>query len=123
MGKYDKLVQSAAEKLIEDERLRSNLTDEEANLLVDWAIRWLEDRLARVRDEATARQIAQAEVTRLRPAMYKINDSLAGGKMPTLSAAIQALGLPRSRTATNPLDRMGLIRALTTRLAEAWRKQ
>lgn len=123
MGKYDKLVQSAAEKLIEDERLRSNLTDEEANLLVDWAIRWLEDRLARVRDEATARQIAQAEVTRLRPAMSKINDSLAGGKMPALSAALQTLGLTRSRAATNPLDRKGLIQSLTAHLAEAWRKQ
>jgi hypothetical protein len=123
MGVHNKVVQSVAEKLMEDERLRTNLADDEAKLLIDWALAWVEGRVFKAPNEATARQLAQAELVRLRPAMSKINDILDGGKTPALTDAVQALGLPATKTATNPLDRKGLIRALTTQLAELWRKQ
>ena len=123
MGAYDKLVQSAAERLMEDERLRSNLADDEAKLLIDWALARLAGRMAKASNEAVARQMVQTEMARLRPAMYKINDLLVEGQTPPLSRAIQALGLPANKTATNPLDRKGLIRAVTSQLNEAWRKQ
>ena len=121
MGAYNKAVQSVAEKLMEDERLRTNLADDEAKLLIDWALAWVEGRVFKAPNEATARQLAQAELARLRPAMSKINDILGGGKMPALTNAVRALGLPSTKTATNPLDRQGLIRALTTQLAKSWR--
>ena len=123
MGAHDKVIQGAAERLMEDERLRTNLTDEEAKQLMDWALAWLEARVFKAPNEAMARQIAQTEMTRLQPAMSTINDLLGGGKMPALTNAIRALGLPSTKTATNPLDRKGLIRALTTQLAESWRKR
>jgi hypothetical protein len=123
MGAHDKVIQGAAERLMEDERLRTNLTDEEAKQLMDWALAWLEARVFKAPDEVTARQTAQTEMTRLRPAISKINGLLGGDKLPTLANAVQALGLPATKTATNPLDRKGLIRALTTQLAESWRKQ
>jgi len=122
MSAYDKIVKSTAERLMEDERLRSNLADDEAKLLIDWALAWLEGRAVKANNEAAARQMVQTEMTRLRPAMHKINDLLVEGKTPALSHAVQALGLPANKTATNPLDRKGLIRALTAQLAESWKK-
>jgi len=121
MGVHDKIIQGAAERLMEDERLRTNLADDEAKQLMDWALAWLEARVFKASNEAMARQIAQTEMTRLRPAMSKINDLLGEGKMPALTNAVRALGLPSTKTATTPLDRRGLIRALTTQLAESWR--
>jgi hypothetical protein len=124
MSNFESIVQSAAEKLMEDERLRANLTDEEANILVNWAIEWLEGHMAKASNEAAARQAAQAEVTRLRVAMQKINDLLVGDQAPVLSAAVKAFGLPPALTAASKaLDRKALIRSLTAQLAEAWRKQ
>jgi hypothetical protein len=121
MSTYEKLVQSAAEKLMEDERLRTNLADDEAQLLVNWAIAWLQDHIARARDESAARQVAQAETTRLRSAMQRINDVLAEGKTPALIVALKELGLPSpAKTTRTALDRKGMIRALTSRLAESW---
>ena len=121
MGKHEQVVQSAAEKLLEDERLRGNLTDDEANLLVNWAIERLESRVDRAQDETTARATAQAEVARLRPAMSKINALLAAGKTPTTADVAQALGLRASRaTAHGRLDRKSLIQTLTSQLSEEW---
>jgi hypothetical protein len=121
MGQYERVVQSAAEKLLEDERLRGNLTDDEANLLVNWAVERLESRVDRAQDETTARATAQAEVARLRPAMSKINALLAAGKTPTAADVTQALGLRASRaTAQGQLDRKSLIQTLTSQLSEEW---
>jgi hypothetical protein len=121
MGKYERIVQSAAEKLLEDERLRGNLTDDEANLLVNWAVERLESRVDRAQDETTARATAQAEVARLRPAMSKINALLAADKMPTTADVAKALGLRASRaTALGRLDRKSLIQTLTSQLSEEW---
>jgi hypothetical protein len=121
MGKHEQVVQSAAEKLLEDERLRGNLTDDEANLLINWAVERLESRVARAQDETTARAMAQAEVARLRPAMSKINALLAADKAPTTADVAQALGLRASRaTAQGRLDRKSLIQTLTSQLSEEW---
>jgi len=121
MSKYEGVVQSAAEKLLEDERLRGNLTDDEANLLVNWAIERLESRVDRAQDETTARATAQAEVARLRPAMSKINALLAGGKTPTPADVAQTLGLRALRaTAQGLLDRKSLIQTLTSHLSKEW---
>ncbi len=123
MSAYEKVVQSAAEKLMEDEQLRSNLTDDEANILVNWAIEWLEGRVTKARDEATARQMAQAEITRLRPAMQKINGLLAEDKTPAVALALKALELAPVTVASASLDRKALVRSLTTQLTLAWGKQ
>jgi hypothetical protein len=124
MSTFENIVQGAAEKLMEDERLRANLTDDEANVLINWAIEWLEGHMAKASNEAAARQAVQAEVNRLRPAMQKINDLLVGDQVPVWSAAIKALGLSPAQTAAGKaLDRIALIRSLTEQLTQAWRKQ
>jgi hypothetical protein len=124
MGKYESAVQGAAERLLEDECLRDNLTDDEANVLVSWAIDWLESRVAGARDETAARAAAQAEVARLRPAMSKINALLADGKTPTHADVAKAFGLPASSAVSQALlDRKAFIQTLTLKLAEEWSKR
>jgi hypothetical protein len=124
MGRYDGVVESAVEKILEDERLRGNLTDDEANLLVNWAVGWLENCVAGARDETAARAAALAEVARLRPAMSKINALLEAGKTPTAADVAQALGLPASRATSQALlDRKALIQTLTTQLTKEWGKR
>jgi hypothetical protein len=124
MDRYDGVVEGAAGKILEDERLRGNLTDDEANLLVNWAVGWLESRVAGARDEAAARASALAEVARLRPAMSKINALLVTGKTPTAADVALALGLPASRATSQALlDRKALIQTLTAQLTEEWSKR
>lgn len=123
MGAFEKVVQSTAEKLLEDERLRTNLDDEEADLLVNWAIEWLEGRISSAHDESAARQIAQKEFKRLRPAMQKINDALAESALPVSSDAAVSFGQPALGAAPGtPPDRKALVRGLIAQLAHAWEK-
>jgi transposase-like protein len=121
MSTFESIVQRAAEQLMENERLRSNLTDDEANTLLDWAIEWLESQVDKSPDEVTARQAAQAEVARLRPAMQEINRQLAEGKRSTA-------GLPAAMSLAQALpcasrDRQSLIKSLIAQKVEAWSKQ
>ena len=125
MGAFDSVIQSAAERLLEDEVLRSNLTDDEANVLFNWAIEWLEGRVSQSRDEAAARQAAQVEMARLRPALREINRQLAAGETPDVDTL---LSHPSSATALATAlaaapDRKTLIRSLITQKIEAWSKQ
>jgi hypothetical protein len=120
MSKFENIVQGAAEGLLEDGALRSNLTDDEASTLTNWAIEWLESQVDKASDEAAARQVAKAEIGRLRPAMQEINRRLAGSKTPgagglsSLLASVAALTAPR--------DRKALIQNLIAQKVEAWSK-
>lgn len=118
MSKFESIVQSAAEQLLEDGGLRSNLTDDEANSVIEWAIEWLTGQVNQAHDEASARQVAKAEIKRLRPALQGINRQLAPGqaKLSGLSAIRQAL--PGA-----PPDRQKLIRSLIAQQVEAWSKK
>ena len=114
-------MQGAAERLLEDEALRSNLTDDEAKMLIHWAIEWLESHVDPARDQATARQAAQAEMERLRPALQEINRRLAASETPDAGVI---LGLTSSgATASAPPDRKTLIRSLIAQKVEAWSKK
>ena len=118
MSKFESVVQGAAERLLEDEVLRSNLTDDEANVLINWAIEWLEGRVAQSRDQAAARQAAQIEIGRLRPALREINRRLAAGEAPD---AGMPLGVPSSIAAQSVSpDRKALIHSLIAQKVKAW---
>jgi hypothetical protein len=73
MGAFDRIVQNAAEKLYEDERLRSNLTDGEAKVVLDWASGWVADQVNAARDETAAKQIVQDELARVRQTTATLN--------------------------------------------------
>jgi hypothetical protein len=116
MTKYDNIIQSAAEKLLEDERLRASLSDDEASLLVNWAIGWLEERVSTAPDSAAAKQIAQAELARLRPSMQEINTQLRKGTPPSFDTFS-----PSASEGGTDSPRQAFIRDRIRRLSEEWK--
>ncbi len=102
MPQFDKIVQNAVEKLYEDERLRSNLTDGEAKIVLDWAAGWLADQANAARDETSARQIVQNELARVRQTANALNALAAKDATPRLADAIAAVdgGVQPSATLT-----------------------
>jgi hypothetical protein len=91
MPSFDKIVQNASESLLEDECLRSNLTDSEAKVVMDWAMGWIAEQVKAARDEASARQIAQAEVARVRQTAVALNALAAKNATPRLADALAAM--------------------------------
>ncbi len=116
MGRFSSIAQSAAEQLLEDGELRSNLTDDEANILIDWAIKWLEGQVDKAPDEAAARQMAKDERGRLRKALQEVNHQMTGseGKPSGLSAT---RAVPSA-----PPDRKKLIHSFIAQKVEDWSK-
>jgi hypothetical protein len=107
---FDDVIESAVEKLTGDERLRSNLTDDEFNPMLDWALAWLDEKTAKASDAAAARKIAQKELKRIESAMKTINDLLKEGNMPTLETAAKALQLKLPKKKIAVTDRVSFIR-------------
>ena len=122
MSKFESVAQGAAERLLEDEGLRSNLTDDEANILINWGIEWLEGRVAQASSEAVARQTTQEETARLRPAMQQINDMLKS-RPPAPSGIASFFRSLFAAGSNSPDDRKELIRSLIAQNVEAWSKK
>ncbi len=112
-------VESASEALYEDERLRSNLTDREASIILEWATAWLEEKAAAAKDEASAQRIVQAERPRLRAALLALNDLAQDAEEGSLAAAVVAL--EPILTGGNPFNRDELLSLMTMLLSAAWR--
>ncbi len=77
-----KLAQRAAERLLEDERLRSHLTDEQAKTLLDWGLAQLSaqmDNLTQASTPIEAKNSVDNLTGRLRQTLVGIND-LVGNK-------------------------------------------
>jgi hypothetical protein len=87
---FKKIMRRAAESLYEDERLRSNLTDREATVVLGWAARWIEEQVGLAKDEMSASQVAQRTLARVRPVIVAIN-TLAARSEVRLSEAVAAL--------------------------------
>ncbi|MGE5140086.1 MAG: hypothetical protein ACM3JD_11535 [Rudaea sp.] len=81
----------ASENLYEDESLRSNLTDEQAEIVLRWASDWISERAGAAKDDAGAAQIVAKETVRVRAVIKGLN-KLAAGSTPTLAKAVDALG-------------------------------
>ncbi len=88
---FEDVIETAVEKLSGNERLRSNLTDDEFNPILDWAIARLEKKTAKAKDKAATQKIAAKELKRIESAMKAINDLLKGGNTPTLESAATPL--------------------------------
>jgi hypothetical protein len=91
MPSFDKMIQNAAEKLYGDERLRSNLTDNEAKVVMDWAMGWITEQVNAARDGTSAEQIAQTEMARVRQTVNGWNALAAKDATPRLADAIAAI--------------------------------
>lgn len=119
MGQFDSTIQRAVEKLYEDERLRSHLTDDEAKIVLGWAEQWLTAQIAAARDAAAAAQIAQTEMTRVRQSVNALNGLAAKPGMLNLADAVAAIQpAVQAQTAATRLQVFKLVTGLLTAL---WR--
>ena len=88
---FEKTIQRTTEPLYEDEQLRSNLADDEARVVLDWAARWIEEQVGLAKDETSARQVAQRALARVRPVINAINALAAQPGEFRLSNAVAAI--------------------------------
>jgi hypothetical protein len=116
---FDKIVQNASESLLEDERLRSNLTDSEAKVVLDWAMGWIAEQVKTARDESSARQVAQAEVARVRKTAAALNALAAKNATPRLADALAAID-PVSAQASAALTREQVLTLATAFANTLW---
>jgi len=119
MPSFDKIVQNASESLLEDERLRSNLTDSEAKVVLDWAMGWIAEQVSAARDETSAKQIAQAEMARVRQTAAALNALAAKNATPRLADALAAID-PVSAQASAALTREQVLTLATAFASTLW---
>ncbi len=119
MAQFDKIIQNAAEKLYEDERLRSNLTDSEAKIVLDWAAGWITQQVNAARDEAGATQVAQNELARVRQTTTALNALAAKDATPRLADAIAAIDAGGAQTSAT-LTREQVLSLATTLATSLW---
>ena len=120
MATPDKSVESAAGSLFGDERLRSNLTDDEANLVLNWATAWLDRRAtpppplsgAAVAGKALGgKRVSQQDIDRVRQAVGVINGVARKSGTPRLADAVAEIVPPLA--GSQPLTRQEVLSLLT----------
>ena len=118
---FEKIIQRTTEPLYEDEQLRPNLTDSEATVVLDWAARWIEERVSLAKDETSAKQVAQRALARVRPVIRAINALAAQPDEVRLADAVAALepSLKIGQTVT----RTQVFKLLTILASATWRVQ
>ena len=120
MQKFEGAVRNAAESLYGDERLRSNLTDSEAKIILDWAVGWVAGQVNAARDEPGAKQIAQNELRHVRQIAGALNALAAKNARPRLDEAIAAItaGAPAASALTSD-QVLSLATTFTTALSQS----
>jgi hypothetical protein len=93
MPAYAQVLQRTLEALYDDERLRANLVDAEAKVVLDWASAWLTEQVNAAKNETAAQKIAQTELARVKSIVSAINTLAAKPGAPALGDALNALGL------------------------------
>lgn len=119
MAQFDKIIQGAAERLYGDERLRSNLTDSEAKVVLDWAVRWMTEQVRAARDESAAKQVAQNELARVRQTASALNALAAKDATLRLTDAIAAIDSGNVQ-ASAALTREQVLSLVTTFASSLW---
>ena len=119
MQKYEQAVRSAAESLYGDERLRSNLTDSQAKIILEWAVGWVAGQVNAAKDEVSAKQIAQGELTRVRQIASSLNALAAKNAAPRLDEVIAAIRAGASSSAALTSEQ---VLSLATTVTTALRK-
>lgn len=119
MAQFDRIIQNAAEKLYEDERLRSNLTDSEAKIVLDWAAGWITAQVSAARDEASAKEVAQNELARVRQTTTALNALAAKDATPRLADVIAAIDAGGAQTSAT-LTREQVLSLATTLATSLW---
>ena len=111
----------AVMQLHADERLYSNLTDDEAKVVMDWAAQWIEEQVVLASDEPSAEQAAQNALSRVRPVITTINTVAVQSDQLRLNDAIATLA--PSLNIDQGMSRAKLFKLLTTLTSSAWKIQ
>lgn len=121
MASFESQIESSLEQLQMDERLRSNLIDAEANLLLEWATLRLTHSAEAITDEAIGVETVRTETRRVKSALRNINALFNDDQNPTPTEALAALGLAPQPDQSPPLpDRAALIQWLLAQISVAW---
>lgn len=112
------VAQPAAENLYEDERLRSNLSDSEASIVLNWAVQWIQGRLKEIVNDKTAAVVLQNETKRVRQAIASFNELAQKPGMIKLADAVNVLEPPLQ---AQSLDRDQVFRLLTEMTSITWK--
>ena len=109
MASYDSLLESAAEKLMGNERLRSNMTDDEFNPCLDWALAQLTQATTKAKDRDAAQKILDDELKNAEGVLKALNDALKDSKTPTLESAAKLLKIKLPKQKIEVKDRQAFI--------------
>jgi hypothetical protein len=118
---FDKIVRRVTEPLYEDEKLRSNLTDDEARVVLGWAAQWIEMQVISAKGEPSAEQTAQRALARVQPVISAINALAAQPGELRLADAVVAL--EPFLEGNQKLSRSQVFELLTNFASAAWRVQ
>jgi hypothetical protein len=119
MEPFEKTIRRVSERLYEDEKLRANLADDEAQVVLGWAQEWLTNKIGAATDENQAQQIAQDELTRVRQAVTTINTLAAKPGALKLSEAVAAFEPQMQAMTATP--RAQVFKMLTQVISVMWR--
>jgi len=119
MNGFDQIIQRTTEKLYEDERLRSHLTDDEAKVVLGWAENWIQSQVSSAADATIAAQIAQNEFARVKQTVSAMNDLAAKEGTLNLAQAVAALE-PQLKT-QQVISRQDVFKLLTQLVGALWR--
>jgi hypothetical protein len=118
---FEKIIQRATEPLYEDEQLRSNFADDEARVVLDWAVHWIEEQIGSAKDESSAKQLAQRALEHVRPVISAINEFAAQPGELRLSNAVATL--EPLLAGNQKLSRPQVFGLLTILAGATWRVQ
>ncbi len=120
MSVREEALRKAVESIAEDERLRSNLTDHEAEVLLKWAERWLEKKIMAAPEE-NAEEVAAREKDRVKNVMSALNNMLLYTRSPTLALA---MGLVEKHlTEGRPFSTREILEFITNLAEVIWEKR
>jgi hypothetical protein len=121
------MLQRAAERLSEDESLRSNLDDQQASAVLQHALSLLENRLNQsgVITASAAGPSLEQELAHITKAMRAVNDAMGSSHPPALPEALEKL-LPLAGTVqaagAPSAQNTSLVQRAARRLRAIWRR-
>lgn len=87
MSSREEILRKTIESIVEDERLRSNFTDHEAQVILGWATHWLEKKILEAPEEE-AEEVARWEKERVKNLISSLNNMLLYTRSPTMALAM-----------------------------------
>ncbi len=120
MNAKEDILRKTIESIMEDERLRSNFTDHEAQVVLGWATHWLEKKILEAPEEEVE-EIATREKEKVKNLISSLNNMLLYTRLPTMALA---MGLVEKHlTQGVPFSTREILEWITTLAELIWEKR